>query len=759
MVPSPGVVQSSSGSISSGPIDLSSSSYVTNRLSAANGGTGVKNGANTLTLTGGNFTFTTVLGSSVTVPASGTLALDPMTTLGDMTYEGTPPTAVRLAGNTSTTKKFLTQTGTGTVSAAPAWGTISNSDVSGLGTMSTQNATAVAITGGTGTFTNSASIAAALSGTNAFTGSSINGAIAGQFTSSGTNTAASNIAILASAFGNGGSTNYALYAALGDVDINQGNFTQVSGTMFLGDGAGNTVDMLFYAGNGVPGDRELILPATTGTGSTNLFLPDEGTSNNTFMVTSGTHSATFNGLSADRVYTLPDANATLATTSDITNGTVTYGGSNATEATGASDLFNVSYSPGANTSFAGAAITSNGSGSSGADVTSTGLTVSATGKGAGTVTGLSVSASGGTRNNAISATGDVSITGNLSATATVSSGTSTGTIGEIQLNNGAGETVTIDGTNAAFNPTFHLPGESDAGPFTLATEEELTSYLSRTGGTMLGDVNIGDHKVVGGTLSTSTLTLQSTSATGSTDAINMVVGTNGGTQALNIADNGTVGIGSTQQLTVDNSGNLSTSGTITLPSATPTVIFGTAGNNRTLNFKDGDNNTLAQLIDNGNATQASFSVNGVNTDFIGHDVAGSITVSSVVSMGGHEIASIDRVSTYNSGSKPTAGTSSASVTTAPSFLLTPSSDMAGEVTFSTTGAAAGDFAAVTFASPYTGSTTTIVVVTPADQPTAAAFAAAGGYFTTAISNTGFEIGFGGAVANGAHSFYYHIIGQ
>jgi hypothetical protein len=46
---------------------------------------------------------------------------NPMTTLGDIIYEDATPTAVRLAGSTSATKKFLTQTGTGSASAVPAW--------------------------------------------------------------------------------------------------------------------------------------------------------------------------------------------------------------------------------------------------------------------------------------------------------------------------------------------------------------------------------------------------------------------------------------------------------------------------------------------------------------------------------------------------------------------------------------------------------------------------------------------------------------
>jgi hypothetical protein len=54
---------------------------------------------------------------------------NPMTTLGDLIYENSTPAANRLPGNVTTTKKFLTQTGTGTVSAAPAWSTLASSDI------------------------------------------------------------------------------------------------------------------------------------------------------------------------------------------------------------------------------------------------------------------------------------------------------------------------------------------------------------------------------------------------------------------------------------------------------------------------------------------------------------------------------------------------------------------------------------------------------------------------------------------------------
>jgi hypothetical protein len=69
-------------------------------------------------------------------------------TVGDILYSGVTDTLAKLAGNTTTTKKVLTQTGTGSASAAPAWDTLSSGDITGLGTMATQNANSVAISGG-----------------------------------------------------------------------------------------------------------------------------------------------------------------------------------------------------------------------------------------------------------------------------------------------------------------------------------------------------------------------------------------------------------------------------------------------------------------------------------------------------------------------------------------------------------------------------------------------------------------------------------
>lgn len=57
--------------------------------------------------------------------------------VGDILYSAVSNTLSKLAGNTSTTKQFLTQTGTGSASDAPAWGTISGSDVTSAVSLAT----------------------------------------------------------------------------------------------------------------------------------------------------------------------------------------------------------------------------------------------------------------------------------------------------------------------------------------------------------------------------------------------------------------------------------------------------------------------------------------------------------------------------------------------------------------------------------------------------------------------------------------------
>lgn len=67
-------------------------------------------------------------GTGQVTALAGYNALSPMTTVGDIVYRGNTD-AVRLAGNTLNVRKYLVQTGTGTVSTAPSWEAIAKADV------------------------------------------------------------------------------------------------------------------------------------------------------------------------------------------------------------------------------------------------------------------------------------------------------------------------------------------------------------------------------------------------------------------------------------------------------------------------------------------------------------------------------------------------------------------------------------------------------------------------------------------------------
>lgn len=78
----------------------------------------------------------------ITAGGLNAVAYNPMTAAGDLIYGGTIPSAgtpARLAGGTTAIKQFLVQTGTGSVSAAPQWGTIASADMP-AGTTSAQGA-------------------------------------------------------------------------------------------------------------------------------------------------------------------------------------------------------------------------------------------------------------------------------------------------------------------------------------------------------------------------------------------------------------------------------------------------------------------------------------------------------------------------------------------------------------------------------------------------------------------------------------------
>jgi hypothetical protein len=78
----------------------------------------------TITGNAANVTGTVAIGNGgtgQTTAGAAFNALSPVTTLGDLIYGSGTNTNTRLAGNTTTTRRVLTQTGTGVASAAPVW--------------------------------------------------------------------------------------------------------------------------------------------------------------------------------------------------------------------------------------------------------------------------------------------------------------------------------------------------------------------------------------------------------------------------------------------------------------------------------------------------------------------------------------------------------------------------------------------------------------------------------------------------------------
>lgn len=102
-----------------------------------------------------------------TAPVWSTTTIPNTAVLGDIWYGSASNVITALTGNTTSTRKFLLQTGTGTVSAAPAWDTIAASDISGSAlTIGSSDTNITLTTGGTAStaLLNAASISVAWAG-------------------------------------------------------------------------------------------------------------------------------------------------------------------------------------------------------------------------------------------------------------------------------------------------------------------------------------------------------------------------------------------------------------------------------------------------------------------------------------------------------------------------------------------------------------------------------------------------------------------
>jgi hypothetical protein len=115
-----------------GTVNLASSNAVNGTLGLANGGTGA------------------------TTKSGAFDALSPMNAAGDLIYGGASGTGTKLAGNTTSTKQFLSSTGTGSAANAPIWAALTSADIPAhSASLITSGALAVA-NGGTGSATTTA---------------------------------------------------------------------------------------------------------------------------------------------------------------------------------------------------------------------------------------------------------------------------------------------------------------------------------------------------------------------------------------------------------------------------------------------------------------------------------------------------------------------------------------------------------------------------------------------------------------------------
>ncbi len=111
-----------------------------------------------VTLTLGGTPATALLqATSITVGWTGTLAeirggtAQSTYTTGDILYSSAANTLSKLAGNITTAKQYLSQTGSGAASAAPVWATISGADITGAALTKTDDTNVTLTLGGTPT--------------------------------------------------------------------------------------------------------------------------------------------------------------------------------------------------------------------------------------------------------------------------------------------------------------------------------------------------------------------------------------------------------------------------------------------------------------------------------------------------------------------------------------------------------------------------------------------------------------------------------
>lgn len=284
-----------------------------------------------------------------------------LTTLGDILYasaNGAPANVARLAGNTSATRAFLGQTGTGSVSAAPSWtlSTGTNNVVLStsptittpvIDTINVSGAAVAATLWNTTLTTGSISMGNALTtgSVNIANGTVLNGSIN---IGSGVTTAGTKTINLGATGGAGSTTTITIGSTtgtstttvLGTFKVGVTTLAQgVNGTVTLPATAGTLAlnptttigDVIYASATGTPGTLAR-LAGNTATQPSFLSSTGNGTANTTTAFTSSTGSgnvvlATSPTITTPNLDTINASSATVAASlwSNITTGSITEG--------------------------------------------------------------------------------------------------------------------------------------------------------------------------------------------------------------------------------------------------------------------------------------------------------------------------------------------------------------------------------------------------------------------------------------------------
>lgn len=202
--------------------------------------------------------------------------------LGDTLYADTTTTLAKLAGNTTTAKQYLSQTGTGAISAAPAWATIDGGDITGAALTKVDDTNVTLTLGGTPTtaLLRAASLTLGWTGQLGLTrgGTGLSAGISGgipYFNSTSTMASSALLAANALVIGGGAgtapsttTTGSGVITAVGNaVNTNNGFATQQTKTPNITDGSGAGLSLTvvqegFQIGNMVHQLVAVTYPAT-----------------------------------------------------------------------------------------------------------------------------------------------------------------------------------------------------------------------------------------------------------------------------------------------------------------------------------------------------------------------------------------------------------------------------------------------------------------------------------------------------------------